>query len=91
MAWKSSMKPGQGRSVGRRQQHAGRKECLTPPPTVVCMVLLSLPALFVHAAVVPGRYAHCAVSFADHMIVYGGRGFQEGRNSLSTLGCASAS
>lgn len=37
---------------------------------------------------VPGRYAHCAVTFADYMVVYGGRGFEAGRNSLSTLGCA---
>ena len=39
---------------------------------------------------VPGRYAHCAVAFADRMIIYGGRGFQQGASSqsLSTLGCA---
>ena len=37
---------------------------------------------------VPGRYAHCAVTFGSHMIVYGGRGFEEGKNSLRTLGDA---
>ena len=39
---------------------------------------------------VPGRYAHCAVAFADRMIIYGGRGFRQGASSqsLSTLGCA---
>ena len=37
---------------------------------------------------VPGRYGHCAVSFADHMITYGGRGFEQGSNALSTLGDA---
>ena len=38
----------------------------------------------------PGRYAHCAVVFADQMIVYGGRGFRSNSNVLTTMGCARA-
>ena len=38
-----------------------------------------------------GRYAHCSIIFADHMVVYGGRGFVRSaanEKSLVTLGCA---
>lgn len=34
-----------------------------------------------------GRYSHCAVVYGNHMIVYGGRGFQQQRTQvLTTLG-----
>ena len=52
------------------------------------LLLLQLVSAEVDSIGVPGRYAHCAVTFADYMVVYGGRGFEAGRNSLSTLGCA---
>ena len=50
-------------------------------------VLLASPVVASHTeGDAPGRYAHCAEVFAGRMIVYGGRGFEDGRNSLTTLG-----
>jgi hypothetical protein len=53
------------------------------------LIALLVPAAL--GATPSSRYAHCAVMFADRMLIYGGRGFRPGSNSLTTLGCANAS
>eukprot|EP00965_Chrysotila_dentata_P125164 4137320-Pleurochrysis_carterae.AAC.1 len=50
------------------------------------LLLLLLPETGVSERTRPvGRYAHCAVSFSDSMVVYGGRGYQYNVHNLSPL------
>ena len=57
---------------------AGRRPAITATARTMAGVRTAmLSTLFFIASGqtdVPGRYAHCAISFGDHMIVYGGRG-----------------
>ena len=50
--------------------------------------LLLLPAILTAIGQPAGRYSHCSVMYNNHMLVYGGRGFQQTKRTLTTLGCA---
>ena len=53
------------------------------------LLLSALSPLLVDASGVsdpPGRYSHCAVMYHEYMVVYGGRGFQSQKKTLTTIG-----
>lgn len=44
-----------------------------------------ISVLLLGQSVPAGRYSHCAVIYNGHMIVYGGRGFQQTEHAQKTL------
>ena len=49
------------------------------------MWVMTISVLLLGQSMPAGRYSHCAVIYNGHMIVYGGRGFQQTEHAQKTL------